>query len=251
MEYMNSGKQEIPNAKTVLKKGKKSKTRKLIYWLLIDLSVAAIIIALLLYRPGRYRPVESETDSNQPKEVSTYITKELGQNVYNNLQSDKPFDIVINQDALNDLLKLVNWPLENGGVLIYAPAALLVPGNIVLMGTAEIEGVKFVVTIELKPQINDQGQMNVDVVTVKVGAMNLTPMAKIIAKEMYAKQVSEINPDLSDIRTKLVASILNQEPFDPTFTIEKKSLRIKTLDIEEGKIKAHLVPYKPASTSGR
>ena len=245
---MDSGKKEISAQKTDLKKYKKSKTRKLFYWLLIDISVAIIVFALLLYRPGRYRPFEATFDSNQTEQIDIDITNKLGPEVYDNFQSGKPFDVVITEDVLNYILKLVDWPIENNGVMLYAPAGLLLPGTIVLMGTADIEGVELIVTIEIKPQINDKGLLNMHVAAVKVGALNLTPLAKTMAKKMYTQKLTEVNADMSALKTRIVASLLNEEPFDPVFSIEKKSLRLENFNIEKGQITAHIVPYKPAST---
>jgi len=68
--------------------------------------------------------------------------------------------------------------MESEGVLLYAPAALFVPDAVVLMGTADVKGVEFIITIELEPKINEQGLLNLQVAKVKVGAMNITPLAK-------------------------------------------------------------------------
>jgi hypothetical protein len=39
-----------------------------------------------------------------------------------------------------------------------------------------------------------------------------------------------------------VASLLNDEPFEPVFTIEDKKVRIKSIKILEGKMKIDFVP---------
>ena len=52
---MNLSKTEIQSTEIDLKIRKKARFKKLVIWLLVDLAVAAIIFALLLYRPGRYK----------------------------------------------------------------------------------------------------------------------------------------------------------------------------------------------------
>jgi hypothetical protein len=206
---------------------------------------------LLLYKPGRYKPLETDPDGNQTRQIDPDITHKLGPNVYENLQAGKPFDVIITDDVLNQILKMADWPIENNGVMLYAPAGLLKPGKIVLMGTADIEGVKFIVTTELKPQLNDEGLLNLHVAALKIGALNLTPIAKTMAKKMYAQRLEETNADMSDIKTKIVASLLNEEAFEPVFTVEKKTVRLENFNIEKGKLTAHLVPHKTASTPSR
>lgn len=225
---------------TDLKKSKKSRKYKLIRWLLIDTAVVIIIFVLLIYRPGRYKPVDSR--NYKRGEVSPYLTNELSPSIYNGAQRAQPYDVVITQQGLNDIIARGDWPMESEGILLYAPAALFVPGKLVLMGTADAKGVEFVVTIELEPKIDDKGFLNLEIAKVKVGAMNITPLAKIIAKKMYQQRVSDLGVDVAALQTKIVASLLNDEPFEPVFTIDDKKVRIEKIIIENEKLSAHLVP---------
>jgi transcriptional regulator of aromatic amino acid metabolism len=132
--------------------------------------------------------------------------------------------------------------MESEGILLYAPAVLFVPGAVVLMGTADVKGVEFVVTIELEPKIDEQGLLNLHVGKVKVGAMNITPLAKMTAKKMYAQRVAAIRIDREALRTKIAASLLNNEPFEPVFRIDDKKVRIEKITIAEEKLLLRLVP---------
>jgi len=238
---MDLSKTEMQRTETDLQIRKKAKRKKLIRWLLIDIAVAAIVFTMLLYRPGRYKPVDSS--NYKPGEVSPYLTNELSPGIYNGAQRVEPFDVIITQEGLNDIIARGNWPMESEGVLLYAPAALFTPGRLVLMGTADAKGVEFVVTIELEPNIDEEGLLNLQIAKVKVGAMNITPLAKIIAKKMYMQRISGIEIDSGAIQTKIVASLLTDEPFEPVFSIDdKKKLRIEKITIENEKLLAHLVP---------
>ena len=234
------GKTEMESMETDFKKSKKSRFYKLIRWLLVDLAVVAIVFAFLLYRPGRYRPIDS--GNFERGEVSPYLTNELSPAIYNGTQRARPFDVTITQKGLNDIIGRGNWPMESEGVLLYAPAALFVPGRLVLMGTADAKGIEFVVTIEIEPEIDGEGLLSLKVMKVKVGAMNITPLAKIAAKRMYAQQVAAVEVDIKAIQTKIVASLLNDEPFEPVFEIDDKKIRIEKITIEKEKLSAHLVP---------
>ena len=225
---------------TDLKKNKKARLNKLIRWLLVDLAVVAIVFAILLYRPGRYKPTDS--DNFREGEVSPYLTNELGPAINNGVQRVKPFDVIITQEGLNDIIARGNWPMESEGVLLYAPAALFVPGRLVLMGTADAKGVEFIVTIELEPIIDKEGLLNLQVAKVKVGAMNITPLAKMIAKKMYTQRIGAMSIDTTTWQAKIVASLLNDVPFEPVFPYDDKKVRIEKITIEKEKLVAHLVP---------
>lgn len=225
---------------TDLKKNKKAKRKKLICWLLVDLAVVAIVFAMLLYRPGRYKPSDSE--KFREGEVSPYLTNVLGPAVNNGVQRVKPFDVIITQEGLNDIIARGNWPKESEGVMLYAPAALFVPGRLVLMGTADAKGVEFIVTIELEPIIDEEGLLHLQVAKVKIGAMNITPLAKMIANKMYMQKIAGLQVDKKALETQIVASLLTDEPFEPVFSIDEKKVRIEKITIEKGKLVAHLVP---------
>ncbi|MCP4257890.1 MAG: YpmS family protein [Planctomycetes bacterium] len=225
---------------TDFKKNKISRRKKLIIWLLIDLVVIAIVLAVLLYRPGRYKPIDS--GSYKEGEVSPYLTNELSPTIYNGAQRIKPFDVVITQEGLNDIIARGDWPKESEGIMLYAPAALFIPDRLVLMGTADAKGVEFVVTIELEPIINEEGLLNLQLAKMKIGAMNLTPLVKVIAKKMYMQKISGFEVDTKALQTQIVASLLSDEPFEPVFSIDGKKVRIEKITIENEKLSAHLVP---------
>jgi uncharacterized protein YpmS len=232
----------MASKETDLKIRKKTRFKKLIFWLLIDLAVAALIFAILLYRPGRYNPVDVDFGSDRRGEVSPYLTNDLSPKIYNGTQKGEPFEVVITQKGINDIITRGNWPMESDGILLYAPAALFVPGIVVLMGTADVKGVEFIITIELEPEIDEQGLLNLRVSKLKVGAMNITPLAKIMAKKMYAQKLSSMPVDTEALRTKIAASLLTDKPFEPIFKIDDKKVRIEKITVAEEKLLLRLVP---------
>lgn len=220
---------------------KKSRSKRLAIWLFVDLVVIATVIILLLYRPGRYDPLS--TEGFKPGQVSPYLTL-FHSAVYNGAQLKEPFDVSISQEGINDIIARGDWPLENNGVMLYAPAVVLEPGMAVIMGTANVKGMEFVVTIELTPSIDEEGLLSLNVAKLKVGAMNVTLLARPIAKRMYADQVEAFPVDMDSWRTKIVASLLNEEPFDPLFPTGDKKARVRVgrIAIEKGKIDFTLLP---------
>ena len=239
---MDSSKKEIHSTETDLKIRKKARFKKLVRWLLVDLAVAAIIFALLLYRPGRYKPADFGSGSYRRKEVSPYLTNNLLPAIHNGSQYREPFELVVTQKGINDIIIRGNWPMESEGVLLYAPAVLFVPGAVVLMGTVDVKGVEFVVTIELEPKINEQGFLNIHVGKMKVGAMNITPLAKMMAKKMYTQRINALDVDTEAVQTKIAASLLNDEPFEPVFRIDDNKVRIEKITVAKENLLLRLVP---------
>ncbi|MHC4618794.1 MAG: hypothetical protein ACYTEQ_13705 [Planctomycetota bacterium] len=225
------------------KAGKKKRIRKLV-WLAVDLAIAAVILGLFLYKPGRYNPLEAVNS----KKVAPYLTHELMPQLYNGAQRGQPFDLVITQEGINEIIAYSKWPKESGGATFSAPAVLFVPDSIVLMGTVELQGVEFVVTIELEAGFDEAGLMKLRASKVKVGAMNITLLARIIAKKMYAQRVAAIPIDKEDFRAKIAASLLNDEAFEAVLNVKEVfgsndvKVRIEKVSIEPEKLTLGLVP---------
>lgn len=208
-------------------------------WLLVDLIVAAAIICLLLHRPGRYKPTDYPYDSDR---VSPYLTHELSPRIYNGAQLGEPFDLVITQKGINEIVASWGWPRMSRGVMLHSPAVLFIPGSAVLMGTADVKGAEFVITIRIDPEIDGDGRLSFEISQVKVGAMNVTPLAKMTAKKMYARKVAEMQIDVEDFQSKIVESLLNGVPFDPVFKVDGSKLRIETVAVQKERLVARLIP---------
>ena len=221
---------------------KKSRWKKLVFWLLIDLTVAVIVFVLLLYRPGRYDPADFDSYNYEQGQVSPYLTHELSPQFYNNSQSGEPFDLVVTQDGINEIVAGLGWPKFSEGIMLYAPAVLFVPGSIVLMITANAKGVELIITIELEPKIDEQKLLNLYVVKIKVGAVNITPLARMMGKKMYAEKIAIMHVDTEVVLTKIVGSLLNEESFDPVFSVEDNKVRIEKITVYKKKLTARLVP---------
>ena len=179
---MISSKKEIQTMDTDLKIRRKTRIKRLVRWLIIDLIVVVVVISLLKYKPSRYKPLDLLSQDYEPGQVSKYLTHKLGPQYNDGIQRGEPFDIIITQDGINDIISHANWPIQSGGIMLYAPAALFVPGTVILMGTADVKGVELVITIELEPKIDESGLINLHVSKVKIGAVNIL-IAKAIAKK--------------------------------------------------------------------
>jgi len=224
-----------------VEKRKKSRRRRLLIWLSIDLAVAAVVIALLVYRPARYRPIVPPPSPNG-ETVHPYLHRDLGATFYNKAQERRPFEMVVLDQMLNEAIASKTWQSE--GVGLSAPQIFFIAGQILLMGTADLEGAKFIVTIELAPQMTENGYLDLVVQKVKVGAMNVTPLARMMGRKMYQEQVNTGSVDTENLGTKIVASLLNGQPFEPVIEVDDKWVQLKSFEITEGKLTAQFIPAK-------
>jgi len=223
------------------KNGKKKRKFKRRHWLLIDLTVVIIVIALLLYKPAGYKPVDAAWSGDKKGRVHPYLTQ-LSAKIYNDAQLEEPFELVILQEKINQVI--ARWSQASEGIILSAPSVLFVPGCVMLMATAQVKGVELIVTIELKPEIDQDRLLHLQVAKVKIGAMNITPLARVMAKRMYEERLMTTPIDTSAWQAKIAAALLNNEPFDPVFPVPdtRVKVRVQKIIIQKGQLIARLVP---------
>jgi len=245
---MLSGKREIQDRKIDPKIRSKTRLRRLVFWLMVDLTVAVVVFALLLYRPGIYDPSDLASENLGPGEVSTYLTHDLSPGLYNGAQRGEPFDLVITQEGINEVVASLGWPKISQGVMLYDPVVLFVPDAVKLMGTADVKGVKFVVTVVLEADIGDDGLMGLQMAKVKVGAMNITPgamnitpLARMTAQQMYVQKLRG-RVDTDALQVKVLGALLNGERFEPVFEIDDRKVRVDKICVVSEKLTVHFVP---------
>lgn len=232
------------------KAGKKKKRLKKRYWLLIDLVVLVVLFTLLLYKPSYYRPVGIANDGK----VSKYLTHDLMPQIYNGADAGKPFDLVVAQDGIKDIIAHSDWPIYSSQAVIAAPDVLFNPSGIAIVTAVTFSNVDFIVTIVVKPALDEQGLLNLNVSKVKIGAMNVTPLVGIVAKRMYDQRISEAPIDKEDIRAKIAGSVFGGEPFDPVFEVEdlfdnhKRKVRIEKITLQDEKLILRMVPLDNKKT---
>lgn len=205
------------------------------YWLLIDLAVAVTFLVLLLYTPAGYKPAVSDDQGH----ISSYLMQ-LSSEFYNGAQLQEPFEVVVIDEKLNEAI--AGWSQASPDTVLSAPAVRFVPDAIELMGTASIKGVDLVVTIVLQPEIDANGLLNLQVDKVKTGAMNITPLARVVARRMYEQQLAVRPIDTQDWRAQVAASLLDGRPFDPVFPVDDKKVRLEKVDVADGRLTLRLTP---------
>jgi uncharacterized protein YpmS len=242
-------KKEYRRRGTNLKDRKKriSKRLRRICLLAAVLVLAVILLVSLLHRPGRYNPPELANK----KKVPEYLTHHLAATINNGVQLGEPFDLPVDQNEMNHVIAWYHkykWSKQLGDLGYSAPEVFFSPDKITLMGAVTAAGRQFFITVVGKPAVDQNGLLNLRLKKVKVGAVNITPIARIIARRAYRKRLRTKPMDKDDIRAGIWASALYNEPFDPVFKVkdvsggEDRQVRVAKVTIIEQKLTLHLVP---------
>ena len=221
-------------------KNRRKKKFKSRCWILVGL-IAAVLISILLlvsHRPGVYRPALPAGDDKP----SRYLSHVLLPGLYNGAQLGEPFELVVTQDGINDIIAHSNRSVRVKDVTFSGLQVVLSPGQVLMMATASIKDIHFVLTAELNPIIGENGLLTLHVAAVKIGTLNITALAKIIAGKMYSHRLGDAGANLEDLTVRITRSVINDEPFEPVFEFEDAMLRVEELDVLRQKIAVRLVP---------
>ncbi len=218
---------------------KKGKLKK--YFLpAVIIAITFLVISLVLtaYRPGRYAPVKI-ADHNQ---VSPYLTHQLLPDIYNNAQLGEPFEVVITPQGLNDIVARLPQPIRLNTITLADPQVVLMREQIILMATVRARPIDFFITIELNPAINGQGLLNLHVNSIKLGAVNITAVARLIGDKAYSNWLSATETEPNNIAAQICRSLLRDEPFEPLFKSGGRQLRLSKIDVDVNGITVQLIP---------
>jgi hypothetical protein len=225
-------------ATVVIKIGYQVQTGADLIILAVVLAVIIIVFALLLHRPSNYKPLHIAVTN----EVSVYLTHELLPELYNGAQLQEPFNLAVTQDGINDIVARSKWPQKFGNISFSAPMVFFVSDRIILMGTVTLDGAEFVVTIIAEPNIDSKELLNLQVLKVKIGAVDITPLAGVLAKRIYQQHFADKKIDTKDVWNKMLVSLVNGQPFEPVFKVEDKKVRVEKIKIEQKKLTISLLP---------
>jgi uncharacterized protein YpmS len=207
-------------------------------WPAVPIVLALLAIALVMHKPNDYAPLRI-TDQNQ---ISTYVTHYLLPTIYNNSQLDEPFEVVITEEGLNDSLSRWRQPMNFDNITFTDPQVILTQNKIIFMATARTRFASPVLTIRITPAINAFGQLNIHVDSVSLGTLGITTLAKSKGKKAFTDWLSFTGTDPNDVPSQICKSMLNDEPFEPVFKLNDKSLRLCEIKLEAKKITALLLP---------
>ncbi len=211
------------------------------------LTAAGLIVALtittllLLHKPSGYEPPQAIED----RQVSKYLTHVISQDLYNGAQLGEPFDLLITAEGVGDIVARSGWPKQVGEASFATPEVKFAPDIIMLRGMVNLDTVELFVVIDGTGYIDGQGLLHLDVTKVKIGAVSVTTIARLIAGALYNNEAARSRLEEDDWRAKIMTALLLDKPFEPVFEIEDKKVRIDNIKIESEKLTIHFVPEKP------
>ena len=193
-------------------------------------------IFLCRYTPEAYTP---QPVAN-PEQVSPYLTHTLGPDFVNQVQLDTPFELLVEQDGLNDIIRRQPWIEEFDSFKYTNPVILFDHHTIYLMGTLEYKGVSSVLTIIAFPQMDSEEKVSLNIGSIRLGILPVTKLVGFLSKKAFQKSRScfEDDPQLEEI----VRAIIHNEPFDPVFEISDHSVRITQATIEPKRLTLRFEP---------
>jgi len=215
-----------------------------IKWMYISAVVLlpAVVVFLLMCRPAYYRRVPPFTAGSGQRQVGLYLTHELLASIYNNSQRCEPFDAVITQKAINDVMSLGEWPQEFGGIKFFKPEVFFSTDRAVLVGAANFNAVELVLTVVAAAEFDAKGLLKLKLEKVRIGVLDVTLFAKMMAAGFSRRQFNPEDGENEDLRAKAVKSLLYGRPFEPVFSIDGKKVRVKKIDIVQRKAVIRIVP---------
>ena len=224
-----------------MKKSKKRKIKKR-YWLglvpAMMLAFLFILSLLFLYKPAGLE----RSNTVRERQISQYFTNELLPGIYNQAQYGKPFKVVVLQEKTEELVKLSDWPRETGGLTFLMPTVSFEPEKIVISGIVVFRETQFAVRVVGRPEMVDEGLLNLTLTDIEVGAVDITLVVKAFARNIYQERARNKKIDENDLGEKVIASMLLDKPFDPLFKVESSKVRIDKVTLTKGRLTIGLRP---------
>lgn len=224
-------------------KRKRNVLRALCIAVILVSSGCVAVIFMLTHVPDEYHPLEPSGSD----EVNPYLTHYLAPNFHNNIQLDHPFDVIVVEKGLNEIIVDEDslgwsWPFKLNGVTFSAPSVVFSGETIILMGTIDYAGFPIVVSIIGSPKLDEAGLLALNIEKVMAGAVNITGLAKYIAGVVISGQMGEVekNQWLKDLE----GSVMSNASFDPVFPIidSEKAIRLTKVECSDGKLVLGFAP---------
>ncbi len=231
----------MKHKKTHSAESKSRRTRNIAIALAGGLLALAAGWVMLRFSPRAYQPLPTEN----PEQVSPYLTHQLGPDFYNQVQLNEPFDLVIEQAGLNDMLGRNGWPQRFGEVTVFRPVVVFDKDLIYLMSRIEVYGFSSVLTLAARPQMDARGYVNFNIRSVRLGLVPITTIAARVAEKAVADSAAEFQ-DWPDLEAMFKAIVTNTF-FEPTFDFGKQRIGLRSFSLEPGLLRLHLVPKTKAA----
>ena len=194
------------------------------------------VVFMLTAVPRHYQPLQPENSN----EVSQYLTNYLAPQIHNKSQLDEPFELVITEQGLNDIIARGRWPIKLNGLTASGPAVVLSANQITLMATVKYGRLWAVVSIVMSPTIDETGLFCLNLQNVKAGSVGITALAKELSRKITATYLGKV--DGNTWADDMTAALLENKAIDPIFAAYNRQVRLTDIDISNGKAVLHFTP---------
>jgi uncharacterized protein YpmS len=194
------------------------------------------VVFMLTSAPRHYQPLQPKNSN----EVSQYLTNYLAPQIHNKSQFDEPFELVVTEQGLNDIIARGRWPIKLNGLTATGPAVVLSANQITLMATVKYGRIRAVVTIVMSPTIDEGGLLCLNLQNVKAGSVGITALAKELSRKITATYLSRV--DGNTWADDMTAALLENKAIDPVFAAYDNQVRLTDIDISNGEAVLHFTP---------
>ena len=198
-------------------------------WFRYILIPAALLVVggvcLCRYTPRAYQP----RPAADPEQVSPYLTHKLGPDFVNQVQLDQPFELVVEQEGLNDIIRRLPWIEQFDGFTFTNPVVLFYRDRIYLLGTLNYKAISSVVTVIANPQMTSQGEISLNILSIRLGVIPVTKLAGYLAVKGFehSRGCFEGEPELEAV----VRALVHNQPFEPVFKIADQTVRVTAFSV--------------------
>ncbi len=232
-----------------MEKKEKSQTKQK-KWLIFRYLLAAalifilVILCLLTCTPKGYEPLPQLSDSPQ---VSPYLTHYLVPDFHKNIQLDKPFEIIITQKGINDIVSRYHWPVSADGITLSMPHLVIQEKKIKAMATVKMAALPMVATVIASPEMTDNRMLKINLRKVSAGKLNITALSVAVSRKLINDEIKAIekSPYTTDFERKVnitlwklfIKAVLDGEPIDPVFpTIKGRKIKLSDIKMSNEKM---------------
>ena len=219
--------------------------KKWLYLLAIAVLAVLIVLSLFAIMLTRHHSGYSVPAVENPNEVSPYLTRDLAPQFWDGIQKGGPFEIVIDEAGLNDIISRDSavsggWPVSFDYVGVYAPIVKFLPGKINVVAKVALDGIRIYLDVYLKAEVLSDGKMKAQIESVKAGAVDITGFAVSIIRDVFEKRFKGGSD--ADGLDEIIYAILENRPFEPVFAFGEQKLRVYKVDLAQSKLLIGFMP---------
>ncbi|MFA6186327.1 MAG: hypothetical protein WC770_03820 [Phycisphaerae bacterium] len=206
---------------------------------LFALAFIVFLIALwiidLFKTPANFRKVKPI----QGEHISLYLSNYIMPELHNKSQYNEPFDLVLSQAGVNEILARHIDPNTLAKVGLSDLSARFKKGEIVLTAKTNYKGFNFIVSMTIEPRIDKNEKLVPGIGNFEVGRSSLPFVAGVIKKKIINSLSENFNAEKNN---EFINTVLTTGKIDPVFNINHSKLRIEKITVQNEELRIHFLP---------